>query len=441
MARITISFLARLLLAAPAAVTAINVAILNPDSVRRAAALVAEDLLSFYNGTAAGETPGILPYSEYFWWTGGIMWNTLLDYRARTGDVKYDDLISQGLLFQRGPNDDYLPLNFSAQIGNDDQAFWALAALEAEEIGFRDPPASEAQWLTMAKNVFESQSSTDRRAGGNCENGLRWQILPSNAGYNYINAASNVAYFNLGARLARLTGNETYLREAEDTYDLLVKLGLVTEDFDVYDGVNTPSCDRVNEARFSYNAGLLLQGVAALYNETREEVWRERVDGLTTRILEVFFKDGVLSEAACEPTLCTVDMSFLKGITHRALAATAELAPHTAVRIRSALRTSAKAAAVQCTGGDNNRMCGLYWLDSTWDNTVGAGNEASVLSALVSVLTRTAPVVPELPNNGTSGNETATDGDNTPLSAGTVAWAGTSVSLAAGALLLVGLLL
>lgn len=49
------------------------------------------------------------------------MWGTLIDYWYITGDTSYNEATSQGLLFQVGPYQDYMPPNQSKQLGNDDQ--------------------------------------------------------------------------------------------------------------------------------------------------------------------------------------------------------------------------------------------------------------------------------------------------------------------------------
>lgn len=54
-----------------------------------------------------------------------------------------------------------------------------------------------------------------------CGGGLRWQVPPTNMGYNYKNTIANACFFNLGARLARYTANETYIHWAEKTFQWL----------------------------------------------------------------------------------------------------------------------------------------------------------------------------------------------------------------------------
>jgi hypothetical protein len=79
-------------------------------------------------------------------------------------------------------------------------------------------------------------------------------------------AVANACYFNIGARLARYTANATYGELAEKTWDLMERLGYIGEKFDVYDGAHLPDCTGVNKAQFSYNAGMIMQGCAYMYN-------------------------------------------------------------------------------------------------------------------------------------------------------------------------------
>lgn len=163
------------------------------ESIKRAAALVADDLLTFYRGDEPGWVPGILPGpppdGDYYWWQGGAMWGALLDYRYVMGDTRFDDTIYRALQHQVGPDRDFMPPNWTASMGNDDQAFWGFAGLLAAETGFRDPPESDPQWLALAQAVFNEQTKIDRRVeGGNCDWGLRWQVYRTNNGWDYINS-------------------------------------------------------------------------------------------------------------------------------------------------------------------------------------------------------------------------------------------------------------
>jgi mannan endo-1,6-alpha-mannosidase len=96
--------------------------------IKAAARLVTSNLVSYYQGTDAGDILGILPgpptssntTDESSWWESGAMWDTLISYWHDTGDAQYNDLITQGLLSQAWPGNDFMPTNWTASLGNDD---------------------------------------------------------------------------------------------------------------------------------------------------------------------------------------------------------------------------------------------------------------------------------------------------------------------------------
>jgi len=230
--------------------------------------------MGYYKGNLSGQTPGILPGpppdGDYYWWEGGAMWGTLIDYWHYTGDTSYNHVAEEAMVFQAGaPQNSYMPPNWTASLGNDDQGFWGMSAMLAAESKFQDPPKDQPQWLALAQAVFNTQASPDRH-DNTCGGGLRWQIPFANNGYNYKNSIANGIFFNMGARLARYTENTTYSDWAVTTWDWMVKVGFLTADFDIYDGAHTDlDCKDIAKAQFSYNAAVFMQGAAFMYNIVR----------------------------------------------------------------------------------------------------------------------------------------------------------------------------
>lgn len=204
----------------------------------------------------------------------------------------------------------------------------------------------------------------------------------------------------MGARLARYTANSTYYSWAHDTYTWLKSVQYIDSEYNVHDGGHVQNnCTDINRAQFSYNAALLLQGAAFMYNYTSEATdnttmsgteaayWKAEVTNMLEGTLRVFFPDGIAKEPACEDIgTCTSDMLSFKGFVARWMAMTSQLAPFTRDTIMTNLRTSAAAAVKTCTGGDTGRMCGFKWHQDTWDGTTGAGQQMNVLATLMSLL-------------------------------------------------------
>lgn len=220
--------------------------------------------MKYYNGNQTGGIPGLLP-GPYYWWEAGAMFGAMIDYWYYTGDPSYNDVVTQAMLFQVGPDDNYMPPNQSKSLGNDDQAFWGMAALSAAEINFPNPPSDQPQWLALAQAVFNSQAL--RWDNTTCAGGLRWQIFTFNNGYDYKNTISNGAFFNMGARLAAYTGNQTYLQWAERAFDWTQAIGLMSPTYAFFDGSNDQiNCTELNHIQWTYNAGVYLLGAATMWN-------------------------------------------------------------------------------------------------------------------------------------------------------------------------------
>jgi mannan endo-1,6-alpha-mannosidase len=243
------------------------------DEILASSRTLAHDLVSLYNGNETGEIPGVLgdppPSGDYYWDTAAHFWTTLIDYWKVTGDEQYNAIVTQGLQFQRGPNNDYMPPNQTRSLGNFDQCGWALAALSAAENKFPDPSGDDVPWLTLAQNVFNTQESRFRREvnSSTCGGGLRWQIPLINNGFNYKDSFSNGCYFTLAARLAKFTGNTTYADLATAAYDWLTAIGYIDDQFSIFDGAHIDTnCTDINKVQFSHTAGVVTLGAAHMLN-------------------------------------------------------------------------------------------------------------------------------------------------------------------------------
>lgn len=178
------------------------------DDIISTAKALAKNVMSYYHGNESGQTPGILPgpppAGDYYWWEGGALWGAMIDYWHYTGDTTYNDVVTQAMLWQVGPNKDYMPPNVTASLGNDDQGFWGMSAMLAAEANFPDPPAGQPQWLALAQAVFNTQADPGRH-DDTCNGGLRWQIPFSNNGYDYKNSKWGLACSRLVLMHVRLT--------------------------------------------------------------------------------------------------------------------------------------------------------------------------------------------------------------------------------------------
>lgn len=340
------------------------------------------------------------PLETYYWWEAGAAWGGLIDYWAYTGDTTYISTVTEALLAQRGADNDFMPSYYAGSMGNDDQAFWAAAALSALEYGFPEPPigtSGSPTWQSLAETVWNNLAS--RWNTEQCGGGLKWQVYPQNAGYDYKQTIANAGFFQIGARLARFTGNATYYEWSEKTWDWLNEIGLVTSDGAAYDGSSDlQNCSTIENIEWTYNSGMLLYGAASLYNYTNgSQLWSDRVTTLLNNAESVFFNTisnstGIMVEQACEPSYtCDNDQWSFKAYLGRWMGKTTVVAPFTKEAIMPLLTTSAQAAAQACSGGTDGVTCGARWYVGGFDDSYGIGQQLSALEVTQALLIDNAP--------------------------------------------------
>lgn len=362
--------------------------------------------------------------APYFWWEAGAMFGTMVDYWFLTKDETYTDIISQALVHQAGDDKDFMPTNQTRTEGNDDQGFWAMAAMSAAENNFPNPPPEQPQWLALAQAVFNEYAM--RWDTSTCNGGMRWQIFTFNNGFNYKNSISNGCFFNIAARLARFTGNQTYADWATRVFEWEQAVNFITPDYRIVDGAgvaNGDNCSKPDTIQWSYNAGIYMHGAAVMYNITTgadQQNWKAHLDGVWNMTRSTFFNNSIITEQACEGVnLCDLDQQSFKGYLTRWMAATTQVAPYTFDTMMPLLQTNAKAAAKACTGspssgynGAPGTACGFQWTTGSFDGSVGVGQQMNALSAIQYTLTK-RPVA------AASGGAGGDSGSTAPVTANT----------------------
>ena len=288
------------------------------ESLIATAAQIAQTIrITFPNPSVA------LVSGPYYWWQSGIVNDALFTYGSATGDKQYEDLSKNTLYNQAtGANDFMMP----DAHGNDDQAWWALAALTAAENAVPVPEGSPT-FLSMAQNVFNEQKA--RWDTTTCGGGMKFKIKPGEGGYNYKSSIANGLFFQLAARLAKLTGDSDALSWAEKSYDWVASTGLIDGEFNVYDGTDdSKGCVDLNHDQWSYNGGVFLYGAAVMASQSPDSKWRDRTVGLLNAAQRNFVRNDALFETNCEGEgSCNTDQVSFKGILARWIGATAAVFP------------------------------------------------------------------------------------------------------------------
>ncbi len=349
-------------------------------------------------------------------------WDALINYWALTGDDTYNDQISEAMTFQVGQNNDYMPVNQSASIGNDNQATWALAAMTAAENNFPPPKSlpGTTTWRQLAQKVFDDQVA--RWDVQTCSGGLRWSVYPTTVGYTYKNSLSNGDFMQLAARLAVYTGNQTYTKWAEKTSTWSLDVGLIEQkSFDVFDGASTSDdCKNINRMLWTGNVGTYISGNAYLSSVSAANA--TYTADLVQSATRTFASNGsVIQEVACisqgscdnNPGQLALLPILAKALAHAKYVGGIQLASLNAV-----LQVSAKAAAASCTRGPSGTLCGSSWY-AGGNDTTGLGQELSALQILLAnIPSKTgsgSSNSSDTSGNSTDGNASASTGSATGL--------------------------
>ncbi|RVX75559.1 hypothetical protein B0A52_00912 [Exophiala mesophila] len=370
---------------------AINLDVNSRESILHAASLTALDVRQLYKPTDPGGKIGKFPFPPYYWWESGAAWGAMIEYYHYTGDKTHLNTTLEAILSQLGPRYDFELESERFDEGNDDQAFWVFAAMSAAEYSLPQPPAPIPPWIRIAQNAWESFASRWMLSTG-CNGGLKWQFHAENAGWYYKSTISNGCFFQLSARLARFTGNDTYLHWANRIWDWSEGVGLIDSAYNVYDGTDELiNCSAIDHHQWSYNVGVYLYGAASLQNYTRSRLWLNRtlglLDSVNTFVTPFPNSTNIIVEAACElNNKCNTDQLSMKAYLARWLAATCLVAPFTAPRIGEILRTSAQGAAASCTGGPYSKTCGSKWFTHKWDGTSGLGQQLAAMEVIYALL-------------------------------------------------------
>ncbi|KAJ6164764.1 hypothetical protein N7470_003436 [Penicillium chermesinum] len=355
-------------------VSALEIDVNDPNSIKQAASSATWDMMTYYHGNETGAIPGYF----HSWWEGAALFLALLNYWHTTGDTTYNKELTIGLQWQDQGSGKYMPANWSTGIGNDDQMFWGIAAMTAAEYKFPNPPTGDT-WLTLAEGVFYDQSSDNGQGWDTtiCEGGLRWQKFIAQSGYVMKNAVSNGGFMMLAARLAYYNQKDSFAAWAEKTWDWATTAGMIvntTATWSIWDSLSkgtggiVPDCTGPGHTQWTYNYGTFITGCAYMYAYkfgpvgikgyaiTNDTKWLYRTNKLLDALFQGFFlakTGGGISDQTCEATdQCDEDANdpLFKGLTISWLMDVALVVPTLKPKILPKIQITASLAGPACTG-------------------------------------------------------------------------------------------
>ena len=388
-------------------VISLDINVNSIPSITSVASTIASGLFRYHNpSSTAGDFNQPQPW---FWWLSGNGWNGLLDHTIYTNTTTYIPSFLTAMSKNIGPNKDFVPPEQVHYEANDDQMYWVYNSLTALEYNFTALPCIPSDstngdclnsWLAISTNAFNLFVKRWNADSTTCGGGLKWQYRTSEGGYYYKNAVTNGGFFQVAARLARYTQNQTYADWAVKIWDWSTRVKIVSDSFHVYDGTwddNGRNCSGVSGDEWSYNIASYMHGAANMYAFTKgDAIWQARVQGLVGAANQTFFgpvsgAEGIMFERKCEfAGNCGTDQTSFKSSLSRWMGKTAVLVPDQREGILELLRKSAKGAAAACSGNGIS-ACGMKWYTGGFDGQTDFGTELSALEGVQSLLVMNAP--------------------------------------------------
>jgi predicted alpha-1,6-mannanase (GH76 family) len=216
------------------------------------------------------------------WWNSANALDAIIDYMKRTGSRTYMSDVSN--TFAKAVNEAPPPTpgNF-IDTAYDDTQWWALTWVNAYELT-RNPA-----YLQMAETIhsYVTAAWTPSQCGG----GLVWQTTN-----NYQNAVTNELFLELSARLYLLTHQASYLQWAQKELAWFNASGMINSSNLINDGLTT-SCQNNGQTTWTYNQGVILGGLAALYQATHDQTYLTEAQQIANAAISTLVSsNGILME-------------------------------------------------------------------------------------------------------------------------------------------------
>jgi predicted alpha-1,6-mannanase (GH76 family) len=243
------------------------------------------------------------------WWNSANALTAVIGYTKLTGDSSHAGVIATTFTAAQRQHANFVNSFY------DDNGWWGLAWVAAFDL------TRESRYLAMARTIFA------RNVAGwdnTCRGGLWW-----NEAKTYKNAITNELFLTLAAKLHQRTPGDhgSYLTWAQREWDWFNSSGLIGASGLVNDGL-TPACQNNGQTTWTYNQGVILGGLAAMFEITGDRDYLTQGESIANAALAQLapavpgppVTPGILVEP-CEATAvgCDGDQAQFKGIFVRNL--------------------------------------------------------------------------------------------------------------------------
>jgi predicted alpha-1,6-mannanase (GH76 family) len=233
------------------------------------------------------------------WWNCANALTAVIRYTKLTGDGSHAGVIATTFTAAQRQHAGFVNDYY------DDNGWWALAWVAAFDV------TRESRYLDAARAIF-ARNTTGWT--GACGGGLRW-----NAASSYKNAITNELFLTLAALLHQRDPAGGYLTWAEREWEWFSSSRLIGPEGLVNDGLTAAGQNNAGTT-WTYNQGVILGGLAALFEITGDRGYLTRGEAIAGAAIGRLAPRGILAEP-CEASAdgCNEDQVQFKGIFVRYL--------------------------------------------------------------------------------------------------------------------------
>jgi hypothetical protein len=295
------------------------------------------------------------------WWGAANSTTVLVNYSMLSGSSDYQSAV-----------ENTFNVNYSSGFVNtihyDDEGWWALAWIDAYDW------TQNPDYLNMASSIFEDMTKgwDDSTCGG----GVWW----SKAG-TYKNAVTNELFLSVAAHLANRVSDPdlqaSYLEWANREWQWFLQSGMINSQNLINDGL-TNSCQNNHQTTWTYNQGVILGGLAELYQQNPDASLPQAAQSIALATIDQLTDaNGILHES-CEPN-CNGDRVQFKGIFVRNLMALNDAFPDD----RHVQFVRANADSIWNQDRGPAYVFGLVWSGPFNPDSNAAASQTSALDAII----------------------------------------------------------
>ncbi|KAI0094828.1 glycoside hydrolase [Irpex rosettiformis] len=236
------------------------------------------------------------------YWQSGNVFSAMANHDHFAGTTTYKTTVLNGL------NTAFSKYAHYDQFGyNDDAMWWATAAYYAYRAYGDTTVLNHAidTWTHVSNYVVKNGKAPGKSFtpaatcnGKTMDGGVFWRPTADDTG---INSITTGLYLTLSAFLATTTSaNANYVNAAITSVNWIRNQNLNSEGL-VLDSVNGKDCSRPNTWLFTYNQGKTIEGLAVLYDVTKDSQWSDWLTSLVNAAVKSKHwegDDGVITEGA-----------------------------------------------------------------------------------------------------------------------------------------------